>query len=153
MTDLDLYEDQIRRQAREEAQAELVSQLLNRGLSPSTVAQYTNLPVNQITNVLQINLKGHIPTPEDQELAQAARALFRKALNQASVLLDVGTVETRLALIKSVLAPAKAMITNEAGAGVEDTKKALQDLFAGNRVIVDGAEEDFDGFEGWSVVK
>lgn len=151
MTDLLAYEDQIRQQAKDEARAELIATLLERGLSATTISNYTGTPLTQVNNVLKVYLKTVPKTPEDEELAKAARSVLRRSLAYADLVMQTGTVDARLKVLGMFAPAARAMIGNEAGGAAEESMAALEALFASQKVTT-SMPKPLDMGDGWEVI-
>lgn len=127
--------DQIKAEALQEAKIELVSELLKRGFSPQSVSSLTSTPVTQVTQILNVNLGGRIRTPEDEELAIAARKLALRAISEANLLLDIGPMPAKLAMIRAVL-PAAARLVGNSQEG-----DSHEEAFAAHRRLMESMKE------------
>lgn len=125
------------------SQQEVIETMLGHGLDPLTVSKMTGLNFNTIRAVYQSKSQ---PKPfADEELAESVRNLIKKAVAQATVIVEVGPDSQRLPLIKALIGSASRMVGSQQPVD-ESAKMALEKVFVEMRTV-NGSTVDIPDFD------
>jgi hypothetical protein len=113
---------------------DVIGKLASLGLSPDVIAMTLEAPVSRVRSVL-VTRTTHGPSPEEKQLAEEVRQLTHTALRQATLMLQFGHTDQKIAIIKSLLSNAGRLIGQESGGSTEEIRANLETLFTETRRV------------------
>lgn len=110
---------------------ELAMRLVDQGVPLDVVASALKQPLDDVVRCL----KRTVLTPEDQVLAAGMRQLAWKAWRNAMWLLDNGSPDQQMTLMKVVLGKTAGLIGQENSTSFEETKDSVERIWAQMRDV------------------
>lgn len=111
--------------------AAAISGLLAHGLDSSIIASALNVPVSVVESRRKTVTR---LTPEDEDLANGIRRFAWRALREAEWIMEFGTTEAKLTLVRTVL-PGVTRLLGKGGEGEEEeSRAAVSRIFDSMRV-------------------
>lgn len=111
--------------------SDVVTKMRDSGMSPDTISTIIGIPAIQIRTLL---LQARPISPEEQDIADATRRLIKRGIIYANQVLDVGTRQEKMAVLKSTLALAGRTLAKTDEADLGEGRAILEGLFSQMRV-------------------
>lgn len=106
----------------------VVSKLYATGLSEELIAVAIDLPMGRVRTIIR-SLKAQPPAPVlDEQLAEGVRDLASACLRKARLMLEFGSPETKLAIIKPMLSGLSRHVAQSVGGEGEEARSAFESL-------------------------
>lgn len=105
---------------------EVVTKLRESGLSPDLIANALSIPLAQVRSIL---VTRSVATPEEQDIAAATRKLMMRGVRKAMVVLEQGTRQEQMMIIKSSLALAGRTLSKVDESDIVDGREILDKLY------------------------
>lgn len=118
----------------------VIAKLAATGLSADLIAVAIDQPISQVRSVI-VQLKAEPPTPVlDEALADDVRSLAAICLREARLMVEFGSPETKLAVIKPMLSSLSRHVAQSVGGEGEEARSAFEDLLDRMKKDVDPVE-------------
>lgn len=118
----------------------VISKLITAGLSPELIAISLDRPVSSVRSII-VSLKQTPPEPVlDERLAEDVRGLATLALREARLMIEFGSPEMKLAIIKPMLSSLAKHVAQSVGGEGEEARSALEELLTDMREHVPHVE-------------
>lgn len=117
-----------------EVHEQVIANLHAAGLSKDLIASSLNLPATQVkTVILQLT---NSPRPVlDEELAEDVRALASMAVREAKLILEFGTADAKMSVVKSMLSGLSRHVASSVGGEQEEARQAFTRVLEAMKVV------------------
>jgi hypothetical protein len=111
---------------------ELAMRLVDQGVPLDVVASALGEPLAELARTLKQTVT---LTPEDQQLAAGMRQLAWKAHGEAMWLMDNGSPDQKMVILRVVLGKTAGLIGQETSSSFEETKESVERIWADMRAV------------------
>lgn len=114
--------------------AEVIANLHAAGLSNDLIASSLKLPSTQVKAIV-LQIRNEPRQVLDEELAEDVRALASMAVREAKLILEFGTADAKLSIVKSMLSGLSRHVASSVGGEQEEARQAFTRVLEAMKVV------------------
>lgn len=113
---------------------EVITNLHRAGLSTELIASSLKVPATTVKAIV-VQIRNTPQTVLDEELAEEVRSLASMAVREAKLMLEFGTSDTRLSIVKSMLNGLSKHVASSVGGEQEEARQAFTRVLESMKVV------------------